>query len=77
MWPPGERDADAYRQWIRDAWARVRPFSTGATYINFQTGDEDAARVRASYGANFQRLLELKRQYDPENLFRTNRNING
>jgi FAD/FMN-containing dehydrogenase len=75
MWHAGERNADAYRQWVRDAWARLRPFSTGATYVNFQTDDEDDARTRASYGANFRRLLELKRRYDPENLFRTNRNI--
>lgn len=77
MWQPGERNADAYRQWIRDAGARLHPFSTGATYINFQTGDESDARIRASYGANFRRLLALKREYDPENLFRTNRNISG
>ena len=77
MWPADERNAEAYRQWVRYAGARVRPFSTGATYINFQTGDEGDARVRASYRDNFRRLQELKRRYDPENLFRTNRNINA
>jgi hypothetical protein len=75
MWQPDEPNADMYRRWIRDAWERLRPYSTGRTYINFQTADEDEARVRATYGPNFDRLAELKRKYDPDNLFRTNRNI--
>jgi len=77
MWQPGEPNAEVYRQWVRNAGARLRPFTTGATYINFQTGDEDDARIRATYGGNFSRLVELKRRYDPENLFRTNRNIHS
>ena len=75
MWEPGEPNADAFRQWVRDGWERVRPFSTGRTYINFQTADEDEERVRAAYGANFDRLVEIKTTYDPDNLFRSNRNI--
>jgi FAD/FMN-containing dehydrogenase len=75
MWQPDERNAEAYRQWVRAAWQRLRPFSTGATYINFQTDDEDEARIRATYGANLERLIEIKNKYDPDNLFRVNRNI--
>jgi FAD/FMN-containing dehydrogenase len=75
MWGPEETDADSFRQWIRDAWERVQPFSTGATYINFQTAEEDEERIRAAYGANFERLVEVKQQYDQDNLFRSNRNI--
>jgi FAD/FMN-containing dehydrogenase len=75
MWAPGDPDADRYTRWVRDAWARLRPWSTGATYVNFQTAEEGDDRVRASYGANYERLVEVKRRYDPENLFRTNRNI--
>jgi FAD/FMN-containing dehydrogenase len=75
MWEPDEPDADRFRQWIRDAWERVRPFSTGATYINFQTADEDQERIRAAYGANFARLVQIKQHHDPDNLFRANRNI--
>jgi FAD/FMN-containing dehydrogenase len=75
MWQPGEPDAAAYRHWVRDAWERVRPFSTGATYNNFQTADEDSERVRATYGANYDRLVEVKTKYDPDNVFRSNRNI--
>jgi FAD/FMN-containing dehydrogenase len=75
MWSPDEPDAAAYRQWIRDAWNRFRPFSTGGNYINFQTADDGEDRIRATYGRNFDRLVEIKRKYDPDNLFRVNRNI--
>jgi FAD/FMN-containing dehydrogenase len=74
-WEPDEPDADRFRQWIRGAWRRVRPFSTGRTYVNFQTADEDEERVQATYGANFDRLVAIKKRYDPSNLFRVNRNI--
>jgi FAD/FMN-containing dehydrogenase len=74
-WEPGEPRADEYRRWVRDAGASLRPFTTGASYINFQTEDEDDSRVRASYGANYDRLAALKRRYDPENVFRSNRNV--
>jgi FAD/FMN-containing dehydrogenase len=75
MWEAGEPNADAFQQWVRDGWARVRPFSTGRTYINFQAADEGDERIRAAYGGNFDRLLEVKQKYDPDNLFRANRNI--
>jgi FAD/FMN-containing dehydrogenase len=75
MWEPGEPGATTFPSWVRSAWERIRPFSTGATYINFQAVDEDDERVRAAYGTNFDRLVEVKTAYDPENLFRSNRNI--
>lgn len=75
MWEPDEPHAAAFRRWIRDAWLRLHPYSTGATYINFQTADEGDARIRATYGANFDRLVKVKKAYDPSNLFRVNRNI--
>ena len=57
------------------AAAEYEPFSTGATYINFQTADEGSDQIRATYGANFERVAAVKQQYDPENVFRVNRNI--
>jgi FAD/FMN-containing dehydrogenase len=75
MWEPSEPEAESFRQWVRDAWQRLRPFSTGRTYINFQTADEGEDRVRASYGANFDRLVAVKQAYDPDNVFRSNRNV--
>jgi FAD/FMN-containing dehydrogenase len=75
MWQPDDPDGGSHRQWVRDAWTRVRPFSTGGNYINFQTADEDGDRIRDSYGNNVDRLIEIKTKYDPHNLFRVNRNI--
>ena len=72
-WAPGEPQADAYRDWVRAAWERVRPFGTGGNYINFQSADEGEDRIRASYGANYERLMAIKRAYDPDDVFRWTR----
>ncbi|MDH6520077.1 FAD/FMN-containing dehydrogenase [Streptomyces sp. SAI-135] len=62
-------------QWVRDMRADVQPWSTGAVYLNF-IGDEGADRVAAGVGPeNTRRLAEVKRQYDPDNVFRFNHNI--
>ncbi|CAM5726243.1 FAD-binding oxidoreductase OS=Streptomyces alboniger OX=132473 GN=CP975_33380 PE=3 SV=1 [Streptomyces alboniger] len=62
-------------QWVRDVRADVRPWSTGAVYLNF-IGDEGDDRVVAGVGAeNSQRLAEVKRRYDPDDVFRFNHNI--
>src|SRR4029450_11063529 len=45
MWQPDDPRAGGYRRWVRDAWTRVRPFSTGGSYVNFQTADEGADRI--------------------------------
>jgi FAD/FMN-containing dehydrogenase len=74
QWPAGVPD-DEHVAWVQEAWNGVRPLSTGGNYLNFQTADEDEERVRATYGPNFDRLVEVKEMYDPENLFRRNRNI--
>ncbi len=74
QWPADVPD-DEHVAWVREAWKSVRPFSTGGNYLNFQTADEDEERVRATYGTNFDRLVEVKEKYDPENLLRANRNI--
>jgi FAD/FMN-containing dehydrogenase/pimeloyl-ACP methyl ester carboxylesterase len=72
-WEPNEPNADAFRDWIRAAWERVRPFGTGGSYVNFQTADEGEDRIRASYGDNYERLMEVKRAYDPDDVFRWTR----
>jgi hypothetical protein len=55
----------------------MRPYETGATYVNFLVlGDWNAERMRAAYSPeDWKRLVELKDRYDPNNLFRFNRNI--
>jgi FAD/FMN-containing dehydrogenase len=60
--------------WSRDYFKASTPFASGGAYVNFLTSDE-VDRVRAAYGPNYDRLAEVKRKYDPENLFRTNWNI--
>ena len=72
---PADVPADEHVAWVREAWQGIRPFSTGGNYLNFQTVDEDEDRVRATYGANFERLVRVKEEYDPDNVFRSNRNV--
>lgn len=62
-------------EWAREAWTDMRSFSTGGTYINFLTEDEGPERIEAALGNGLQRLAEVKTNWDPENMFRTNRNI--
>jgi hypothetical protein len=61
--------------WARQAWNDLKRFSTGGTYINFLTEDEDAERTEAALGGALQRLAQIKAGWDPHNVFRTNRNI--
>ncbi len=70
-----ELPADDNKAWVRAAWEALRPFSTGGNYVNFQTDDEPDARTADSYRSNYLRLLAAKRRYDPDNVFRVNRNI--
>jgi FAD/FMN-containing dehydrogenase len=60
--------------WARAFFKAAAPYATGGTYVNFMTADE-GDRVRAAYGPNYDRLARVKRAYDPDNLFRTNQNI--
>jgi FAD/FMN-containing dehydrogenase len=66
-------ETDAHTQWARSVIEAATDASTGRAYVNF-LGDSDAAR--SSYGADtYARLLALKREYDPTNVFRLNQNI--
>lgn len=62
------------RRWVRDYWEALRPYAEAGTYINF-LGDEGEDRIRASYGASYDRLAQVKQAYDPTNLFHMNQNI--
>jgi FAD/FMN-containing dehydrogenase len=62
--------------WARAFWDAMGKHSTGGLYLNFAgLGEEKEALVKAGYGANYERLAELKAKYDPANLFRMNLNI--
>lgn len=73
-WEKAEDD-QANIEWARVAWRDMRRFSTGGTYVNFLTEEEGDERIRAAYGKNYDRLVEVKTKWDPGNLFRTNKNI--
>ena len=60
--------------WARDYFNASAPFASGGVYVNFLTADE-IGRVRSAYGSNYDRLVQIKGKYDPNNLFRTNQNI--
>ena len=72
----GEDSADTPRgrQWVRDYWEALHPLSAGGAYVNFLM-DEGDERIRATYRENYDRLVAVKRQYDPTNLFNQNQNI--
>ena len=74
QWPADAPDSE-HVAWVREAWESVRAFSTGGNYLNFQTADEEEERLWATYGVNYDRLVEVKATHDPDNLFRSNRNI--
>jgi FAD/FMN-containing dehydrogenase len=67
-------DDEAIMAWARSSTARWSPHATGGVYVNLLGGDE-ADGARAAYGSNYDRLAELKRRLDPENLLRHNHNV--
>ena len=72
---PDAEGFDANVAWARDTTQALAPVSRDGAYVNFM-GDADDERLRASYGdAKYERLVALKRRYDPTNLFRLNQNI--
>jgi FAD/FMN-containing dehydrogenase len=73
MWPD-PADNEANTAWVRDYYDALAPHSEAGGYVNFMSGD-DRDRIKASYRGNYERLVEIKRAYDPGNLFRVNQNI--
>ena len=75
MWSPDDNRGDEHVAWVRDSWELIRPFSTGGNYVNFQLAEDGDDRTAAAYGGNYERLRRVKAEYDPDNVFRVNRNI--
>ena len=71
---PDPANADRISDWARDYWRELHPTSAGGGYVNFLM-DEGGDRVRAAYRGNYERLAQVKRRYDPGNLFHLNQNI--
>ena len=75
-WASAAED-DAAMCWIGDFWKAMAPSVAGGVYVNYLSSNEGEDRVRAAYGANYERLVHLKNKYDPSNFFRVNQNIRG
>jgi FAD/FMN-containing dehydrogenase len=61
--------------WTRETFRAMGPQLTGGRWLNYLGDDQDDAAVRAAYGPNYDRLRDVKRRWDPENVFRLNQNI--
>ncbi|MFI8963938.1 FAD-binding oxidoreductase [Streptomyces sp. NPDC053493] len=72
---PEPSEAGAIRDWAVGYWDALHPHSMGGAYVNFIGADEGAERVRATYRGHYDRLAEVKRTYDPDNVFHHNQNI--
>jgi hypothetical protein len=73
MWlDPADNDANI--RWVRDYYSATAPESEQGGYVNFMSAD-DGNRVRANYKDNYLRLVDVKRRYDPTNVFHLNQNI--
>ncbi len=66
---------DANVSWTKDTYAALEEHFAGRRWLNYLADDDGNDAVRAAYGPNYDRLLEIKRRYDPENVFHHNHNI--
>ncbi|MCI0834052.1 MAG: FAD-binding oxidoreductase [Chloroflexi bacterium] len=62
-------------KWVRDYSDAIAPYAQAGGYVNFMSED-DSGKSQENYGANYDRLADVKRRYDPDNLFHVNQNIN-
>ena len=76
VWPNAGDDA-ANMAWARNGWSSAERYGhNGRAYLNFAGhGEDNHALIRASFGDNYQRLVQIKTKYDPNNRFRFNQNI--
>jgi FAD/FMN-containing dehydrogenase len=61
-------------KWAREFFQASAPYASAGAYVNFMT-EEEGDRVAAAYGSNYERLVQIKKRYDPENIFNLNQNI--
>jgi FAD/FMN-containing dehydrogenase len=73
-WRAGADDPASHIQATREYWARLEPFTRGF-YVNDMAREATAQEINANYRGNYERLVALKKKYDPTNLFRLNANV--
>jgi FAD/FMN-containing dehydrogenase len=71
---PDPANKEKITTWAKQYYDALHPYSAGGAYVNFMM-DEGQDRVKATYRGNYERLVEIKNKYDPQNLFRVNQNI--
>ena len=71
---PDPANAGKITDWCKEYWEALHPYSAGGAYVNFMM-DEGKDRIQATYRDNYDRLVGIKRKYDPDNFFRVNQNI--
>ena len=71
---PNPADNEKNIKWVRDYYTALEPHSSAGGYINFMDAD-DQGRIKENYKGNYDRLVSIKRKYDPSNLFHLNQNI--
>jgi FAD/FMN-containing dehydrogenase len=71
---PDPSKSELLKTWAREYWEDLHPHSAGGAYVNMMM-EEGNDRIRDAYGENYDRLAQIKRKYDPGNLFRVNQNI--
>jgi FAD/FMN-containing dehydrogenase len=72
QWAEGE--AQPHMDWVHRFGKAIKPFAEEGVYVNFLM-EEGESRIRASYGPNYERLVQVKNRYDPSNFFHVNQNI--
>ncbi|MGH8545761.1 MAG: FAD-binding oxidoreductase [Gammaproteobacteria bacterium] len=72
-WDEGKDDQRCIA-WAREFFDATAPYASAGAYVNFMT-EEEGGRVAAAYGSNYDRLVQIKKRYDPENVFHFNQNI--
>src|SRR5262245_27945897 len=68
-------DSATHIAWVKSLWSSLEPHLLGTAYVNHLSSDDRPEKLRASFGQNYDRLRQVKRVYDPTNLFRLNANI--
>jgi hypothetical protein len=61
--------------WVRETYDALAPFNNGRIYANLMGSDQMTDELQSAFGPNYERLVALKRKYDPDNFFRLNQNI--
>ena len=71
---PDPANRETITNWCKRYWEAVHPYSAGGAYVNFMM-EEGQERVQSTYRDNYDRLVSIKKKYDPANFFRVNQNI--